>query len=273
MTLAIVVMVLLSVVSADPMYFTLELYNTNDGTCGEADTSATTIIWADNTCSQGTKILTISKDNQVNVTINTYYTQDCNGTATVEFSAPLNMCSRYLGQGAKFTASNQALGQVCSGLRPPYKATYADKSCTGSPAKIMAQAADCFDIGGDDGASSHQMCNNGTAEQCTYVNDNCEGDASCNPLSAYPTNVCHDSVKFVCPTTDGPAFCPPAPTTTKKNNNVVTPSIAGIVAAVILIPLVIIIAAIVIFIVIRKGKESSTDDSLMGGSSTTYGSA
>merc|ERR1711920_1103148 len=117
------------------------------------------------------------------------------------------------------------------------------------------------------GASSHQQCNNGTAQECVYGNDKCQGDGSCNPLSTVPTNTCSDYKKFVCPVGNVP-FCP-AVATTKKGNNIVSTPIGGIVAAVILIPLVIIAVAVVIFIVMRKSKASDADSSIMSGGKTT----
>jgi len=272
MTAHVLAMALLAVAAADPLYFTFQQYNTNDQSCGSADTTATTTIWAYNTCSQtkdgqSTKIFTDSN----NITITTYPNTGCNGTGVVSFSAPLNTCSKYNGQGGKFTASNQPYAVGCWSLKAPYEVTYTDSSCTGFPAKVTAQMAACFDKGGAGGASSRQQCFNGTAQECIYGNDNCQGDGSCNPLSNVPTNTCSDYKKFVCPVDNHP-FCPAVATTKKSKKNVATP-IGGIVAAVILIPLIIIGVAVVIFVIMRRSKASDADGSIMGGGKTTYGSA
>lgn len=277
MTAHVLAMALLGAAAAQPQYFTFQQFNTNDDSCDSAATTATTTIWAYNACSQtpdgkeSTKIIT--DDN--NVTITTYPNKGCNGTGVVSFSAPLNTCSKYNGKGGMFTASYQSYAVGCSILKAPYEATYhaSDKSCTGFPVKVTAQTAACFDTGGDGGASSHQQCNNGTAQQCFYENDDCEGDATCKPLNpGVPTNTCSNYKKFVCPAVLDVPFCPAVVTTTKSNKIVSTP-IGGIVAAVILIPLIIIGVAVVIFVVLRRGKASDADDSIIGGSSTTYGSA
>lgn len=266
-------MALLGAAAAQSQYYTFEQFNTNDDSCDSAASSATTTIWAYGTCSptkdgkESNKILT--DDN--NVTITTYPNTGCNGTGVVSFSAPLNTCSKYGGKGGKFTAS-QSYAAGCSNLKAPYAVTYADKSCTGFPVKVTAQTAACFDTGGDGGASSLQRCDNGTAQQCFYDKDDCEGKPSaCDPLnSGVPTNTCSDYKKIVCPAADAP-FCPA--TTTTKSNKIVSTPIGGIVAAVILIPLIIIGVAVVIFVVLRRGKASDADSSIMGGGSTTYGSA
>jgi len=275
MTAHVLAMALLGAAAAQPTYFTFQQFNTNDDACDSAATTATTTIWADNTCSQtkdgkeSTKVLTV--DN--NVTITTYPNKGCNGTGVVSFSAPLNTCSKYDGQGGKFTASGQSYALGCSSLKAPYEVTYSGKSCTGFPVKVTAQTAACFDAGGVGGASSRQQCNNGTAQECFYETADCEGVATCDPLNpGVPTNTCSDYTKFYCPVDDVP-FCPAVATTTKKDNNIVSTPIGGIVAAVILIPLIIIGVAVVIFVILRRNKASDADSSIMGGGSTTYGSA
>jgi hypothetical protein len=273
MTVHVLAMALLGAAAAQSQYYTFEQFNTNDDSCESAASSATTTIWAYGTCSrtkdgkESTKILT--DDN--NVTITTYPNTGCNGTGVVSFSAPLNTCSKYDGQGGKFTAS-QSYAAGCSNLKAPYEVTYADKSCTGMPVKVTAQTAACFDTGGDGGASSLQRCDNGTAQQCFYDKDDCEGEPSaCDPLNpGVPTNTCSDYKQIVCPAAGVP-FCPA--TTTTKSNKIVSTPIGGIVAAVILIPLIIIGVAVVIFVILRRNKASDADSSIMGGGSTTYGSA
>merc|ERR1711939_347554 len=193
------------------------------------------------------------------------------GTGVVSFSAPVGTCSKYNGKGGKLTESFQSYAVGCSSLKAPYEVTYQDKSCNDPfPVKVTAQTAACFDTGGDGGASSHQRGNNGTAQQCFYEKDNCEGEPTCDPLNpGVPKNTCSDYTKFVCPV-DVP-FCPAVVTTTKKSNKIVSTPIGGIVAAVILIPLIIIGVAVVIFVVLRRGKASDAEGSIIGGS-TTYGS-
>ena len=103
MTAHVLAMALLGAAAAQPTYFTFQQFNTNDDSCGSADSTATTTIWAYNTCSltkdgkESTKI--IEDDN--NVTITTYPNKGCNGTGVVRTCFA---CSSRFGHLAGFYA-------------------------------------------------------------------------------------------------------------------------------------------------------------------------
>merc|ERR1719476_355946 len=244
--------------------------------CGAADSDGYKTILAMDVCSQMSKLSTGPTGN---ITITSYTDNKCSGTGTVVFNLPLQTCGTYNGKFTMFTATSQEFPQACSGLRPPYVATYMDGNCTGDIVSARAQSTSCLAQTATTSTNAQCIYDNYTvtAVTCSYIDDDkCTGE--CLPQASPKANVCQDAggtyMKYNCPDELIPPFCP-SMATTKKDDKMDAGEIGGIVAAVILIPLVIIAVAVVVYVFLRKGgKESSADDSgLMDGSQTTYGSA